>query len=191
MNETCKHGHLWSETTFLNARGDRECRECVRKKIREFQRHKRAAIPPKKRTMPSGPASASWQDGRSKHPLYGTWRDMLRRCSDPKATRWERYGGRGISVAPEWLTDFWAFAEHIGPKPDDGQRWSVDRIDNDGNYEPGNVRWATASQQTLNQSRAPKLQCPAGHDYSITGFSDSAGYQRCRQCRRDRDKHED
>ena len=69
---------------------------------------------------------------------------MKRRCKDDP-----RYYERGICVLPQWANDFDAFYEYIGPQP--SPKHSLDRINNDGNYEPGNVRWATASEQGTNR----------------------------------------
>jgi len=90
----------------------------------------------------------------NRHPLYGTWAAMWNRCRSPKHARFPRYGGRGISVCPRWL-DFAAFVADVGPKP--GPSYTIDRIDNDGNYEPTNVRWATKSQQARNRSNTRVL----------------------------------
>ena len=90
-------------------------------------------------------------DNRSKHPLYNTWYAMMVRCHHPPDHTYENYGGRGISVCEDWH-DFWVYSkymdEQLGPKP---AKHSMDRIDNNGNYEPGNIRWATASQQAQNK----------------------------------------
>jgi hypothetical protein len=75
---------------------------------------------------------------------------MLKRCRDPKSPKYPAYGGRGITVCDEWL-DFTVFLSDVGPRP--GPGYTIDRIDNDGNYEPGNVRWATPVQQSNNQRR--------------------------------------
>ena len=86
------------------------------------------------------------------HYLYNTWRDMRFRCNSPTCVRFHRYGGRGISVSPlfENYIDFKNYIlENLGERPDG---YSLDRIDNDGNYEPGNLRWATPLQQTLNRA---------------------------------------
>jgi hypothetical protein len=90
-----------------------------------------------------------------KVPEYRVWLAMRERCSDPNNKFYRRYGGRGIRVCARWQADFAAFYEDMGPRP--GDRWSIDRIDNDGNYEPGNCRWATAEQQRANRGdgRAP------------------------------------
>lgn len=82
-------------------------------------------------------------------PEYATWRRMKDRCTNPKNHKFYRYGGRGIRIAAEWHDDYPAFLSHIGPKP--SIRHSVDRINNDGHYEPGNVRWALPHVQSLNQ----------------------------------------
>ena len=74
---------------------------------------------------------------------------MRSRCYNQKNKHYKDYGGRGITVYEPWRTSFQDFLEHIGPKP--GPGYSVDRMDNSRNYEPGNVRWATASEQTSNR----------------------------------------
>lgn len=85
---------------------------------------------------------------RQGHELYQTWVNMRRRCLSPSNHAFPRYGGRGISIAPEW-DDFDRFVADVGPRPSLGH--SLDRVDNDGNYEPGNVRWATAAEQANNR----------------------------------------
>lgn len=89
--------------------------------------------------------------GRSPTPEYRAWQSMIKRCYYKKSRRWERYGGRGIGVCKEWKEDFASFLDAVGRRPT--RRHSLDRIDNDGDYKPGNVRWATKSEQAKNQSR--------------------------------------
>jgi len=82
---------------------------------------------------------------------YRAWYHMKTRCYNPNFNGFKDYGGRGITVCNEWIHDFQAFYDHIGPKP--SPEHSLDRIDNNGNYEPGNVRWATRLEQRHNQRR--------------------------------------
>ena len=82
-------------------------------------------------------------------PTWRSWVSMKSRCGDPNSTSYKNYGGRGINVCDQWLS-FEKFIADMGERPD-GR--SLDRVNNDGNYEPGNCRWATASQQRRNQSR--------------------------------------
>lgn len=84
-------------------------------------------------------------------PEYMAWTAMKQRCQNPRHRDYASYGGRGITVCPEWRASFESFFTCIGPRP--GRGYSLDRIDNDGNYEPGNVRWATLSEQNRNQRR--------------------------------------
>lgn len=92
--------------------------------------------------------------GCMKHPHYNRWQGMNKRCYNPNNKRFPSYGGRGISVYPEWRTKAnpKAFCEwidaNLGPCP---EGMSLDRIDNDGNYEPGNLRWASAKTQYENR----------------------------------------
>jgi hypothetical protein len=86
------------------------------------------------------------------HPLYSTWSGMMNRCYNLKQPAYKNYGARGIAVCERWhnVQDFVADIEaEIGPKPD--PKLTLDRIENDGNYEPGNVQWATRRQQMLNR----------------------------------------
>ena len=88
--------------------------------------------------------------GKSKTSLHRIWRKILDRCNNPNNPHYHRYGGRGIRVHPLWEKDFLAFEDYIGPRP--SPEHSIDRYpDNNGNYEPGNVRWATPHQQQSNR----------------------------------------
>ncbi len=94
----------------------------------------------------------------SSHPLYSAWRSMIARCDDSRRIEsYSRYWGRGIRVCDRWQGSFQAFCDDMGPRPpglDDRGRslWSIDRVNPNGNYEPGNVRWATAGEQTKNRA---------------------------------------
>lgn len=83
------------------------------------------------------------------HPLYGTWVNMLSRCTNPNSPQWNYYGGRGIDVCQRWH-HFENFATDMWPKPDDT---SLERIKNDLGYAPGNCRWASRTDQSLNRRK--------------------------------------
>lgn len=83
---------------------------------------------------------------------YISWSQMKRRCYALKDKRYSHYGGRGIKVFEPWIKDFNAFLLHVGRKPT--PQHSLDRIINNGNYEPGNVRWATCKEQNNNRSNS-------------------------------------
>jgi hypothetical protein len=95
------------------------------------------------------------QAGGKKTSIYQRWAGMKRRCGDPNCVEWHNYGGRGIKICDRWRDSFEAFYADVGDPP--GPGLSLDRIDNDGNYEPGNVRWATRSEQSKN-GRFDKVQ---------------------------------
>jgi hypothetical protein len=80
---------------------------------------------------------------------YGCWVNIRTRCYNPKEKRFESYGGRGITVCDRWLESFENFLADMGPKP--SPELSIERINNDGNYEPGNCKWATRSEQMHNR----------------------------------------
>lgn len=99
---------------------------------------------------------------------YQAWRGMRFRCQNPKATHYRHYGGRGIKVAPEFES-FEYFISHIGRKPSPNH--SLDRINNNGHYEPGNVRWATKLEQQANR-RVTRTIKVANQDMTVPDFCD-------------------
>jgi len=82
---------------------------------------------------------------------YYAWTNMKTRCTNPKTFGWERYGGRGISVCKAWLDSFDVFLADVGRKP--FKEAILDRIDFNGNYEPGNVRWVNIIESARNKER--------------------------------------
>ncbi len=100
---------------------------------------------------------------RTKHghagtPEYAAWCDMRSRCDCPKNKSYKDYGGRGIRVAEEWMCmnqGFLRFLEHAGLRP--SPQYSLDRIQNEGHYEPGNVRWALKKIQLINRRRVARI----------------------------------
>lgn len=90
--------------------------------------------------------------------LYTTWEGVKARCLNPNSVNYARYGARGILLEERWH-NFILFAEDLGPRPAPG--YTLDRLDPKGNYERGNVRWATALEQAMNKNVAP------GHVYGV------------------------
>lgn len=106
-----------------------------------------------------GAVAACTTHGLSDNPLYCIWTNMMRRCTDQRDKAYPSYGGRAIQVSPEWhdVAAFIAWVEtNLGQRPEGAYpsgvpRFTIDRINNDGNYEPGNLRWATKSEQQMNR----------------------------------------
>jgi hypothetical protein len=96
-------------------------------------------------------AANRMKHGMASTPEYKAWQAMKSRCTNPKNTAFPYYGGRGIKVCAAWLTDVTAFWADMGRKPSPSH--SLDRIDPDGDYEPGNCRWSDKPQQANNTRR--------------------------------------
>lgn len=88
---------------------------------------------------------------RVKLPLYSTWGNMIQRCYYPASPGYKYYGGRGVRVCDEWRNSYKVFADYMGEKPT--PEHTIDRIDTYGDYEPGNVRWATKQVQSWNRKK--------------------------------------
>lgn len=88
--------------------------------------------------------------GEYRSQVYRAWKSIKERCFNPKNKSYDEYGGAGITMSPLWKDDYIAFRDHIGHPPEDGQKYSVDRIDGNKGYIPGNLRWATAKEQSRN-----------------------------------------
>jgi hypothetical protein len=105
-------------------------------------------------------------------PEYWIWKEMRSRCSNPRHARYKDYGGRGISVCERWQRSFASFLEDMGRRPAPGL--TLDREDNNGDYEPGNCRWATVAEQNRNQRRT-RLYTLDGRTQCMAAWAREAG----------------
>jgi len=111
---------------------------------------------------------------KSRSREYYTWQNMRRRCLDAGNCQYKNYGGRGIKVCERWLESFDNFLSDMGEKP---RGYTLDRIDNDGNYEPGNCRWATVKDQCANK-RTTILHTRNGVTKCMSHWADEIGLKR-------------
>ena len=113
--------------------------------------------------------------GLSRTKIYRTWSDMRSRCHNPNDTGFKNYGERGIAVCDEWRNDFVAFYEYVSKLEHFGEEgYSLDRINVNGNYEPGNLRWATDAEQRRNRTDNHYVEV-GGESLIITDLSKATG----------------
>lgn len=105
-------------------------------------------------------------------PLYVAWKNMKLRCLNHSFSGWKDYGGRGIKVCERWLNSFENFAFDMGEHP--GKGYSLERIDNNGNYTPENCKWATRTEQGRNR-RANTLLTYQGETLPISAWAERIG----------------
>lgn len=109
--------------------------------------------------------------------LYDTWRHMVARCRDSSCPEWKHYGSRGIGVWEPWAADYQTFKDYVlealGPRP---EGMTLDRVDNDKGYEPGNLRWATRSQNNRNR-RNNRLITAFGRTQTLAAWSEEFGLE--------------
>ena len=104
-------------------------------------------------------------------PEYNAWRSVKARCFNPAAKMYPYYGGRGITMHESWVNNFQAFFDHMGPRP---PGTSIDRIENDKGYEPGNCRWATPKEQARNRRNNHMVQFE-GREIAVAELAELTG----------------
>ena len=107
--------------------------------------------------------------GMSYTTEYKIWNGMIQRCTSPNTTGYSDYGGRGITVCDRWLNSFEAFYEDMGPRP--SLDYSIERRENDGNYEKNNCYWATREEQQ-NNTRVNVFHVYRGNQYTISQLAE-------------------
>ena len=130
-------------------------------------------------------SEASRTHGMSKSRLYNIWRGMKRRCTNPRSAQYSNYGGRGIKVCDEWMKSssaFFEWAMNNGYRDD----LTIDRIDNDGDYEPNNCRWTTMQVQARNSRHAYHVTIDGNTKSGVEwaedlGISDTTAYKYLRK----------
>lgn len=123
--------------------------------------------------------------GMNNQALYSLWAGIKARCTNPGHSSYKNYGGRGIKMCERWLNDFPSFAHDMGPRPDGA---SIDRIDPNGNYEPGNCRWATAKEQA-NNKRDNHMLTHQGKTQTISQWAEETGIPYTTICNRINRRH--
>jgi hypothetical protein len=109
-------------------------------------------------------------------PEYKVWSEIIQRCTNPSRVHYRHYGGRGITVCPKWRHDFAAFLADMGSRPTPSH--TVDRIDNNGNYEPDNCRWATHAEQMAHTSRSRVIEF-SGESMILAEWARRLGIKDC------------
>lgn len=97
-----------------------------------------------------------YRHGLSSVPEYSIWCKIIDRCCNPRAANYSRYGGRGITICSEWRVSFVLFYEHVGPRP--STKHSIERKNNSIGYAPGNVKWATPTEQNCNKRTSAMIE---------------------------------
>lgn len=117
-------------------------------------------------------SETKWKHGSTESKEYRIWSGILTRCKNKNRRFYKNYGGRGIMVCDRWANDFSAFLSDMGPMPSDAH--TLDRINNDGDYDPDNCRWATRTEQNNNR-RDNRIVIYSGSQMSLADAIRKAG----------------
>lgn len=172
-------GHKWGEITYIGELPDKVYDNGVRSRMGEFRCYcgnefsTNLGSVVRGLTRSCGCIPTKW-NGLSKLRIFRHWAHMMTRCYNPNHSDYYRYGGRGIIVYEEWRNSPQLYIDYISTLEDFGRDGynSIDRINNDGNYEPGNIQWATQSMQVNNRS-IPKSKT------GYIGVYEKGGSQNC------------
>lgn len=110
---------------------------------------------------------------KNPHPLYQVWQRMKARCLNPANKHFVNYGGRGIKICNDWINDFNQFVIDMGERP---QGYSIDRIDNNGDYTPNNCKWSSKKEQQRNR-RITKYVTIEGVNYLVCELAEKYGFK--------------
>jgi hypothetical protein len=160
-----KCGHTYSASAFTTRHGF-TCKWCEQKK------GKQAMTDIELLELAAKAAGKREKHGMNKSPEHRAWVSMKQRCTNPNKREWPHYGGRGIKVCEAWMHSFIAFIKDVGLRP--SGMHSLDRINVDGDYEPGNVRWATDQEQKEN-TRVVRMVTIGGRMQSISAWEREMG----------------
>lgn len=122
---------------------------------------------------------------KNPHPIYSVWQAMKARCNNVNYSQYADYGGRGIIVCERWMNNFHAFVEDMGERP---HGFTIDRINNNGNYEPSNCKWSSRKEQGLNR-RDTRIVVIDGVSYKahelakIAGLKSDTIMNRAKKCK--------
>lgn len=119
--------------------------------------------------------------GLTNTEIYNIWHGIKNRCLNPKSKDYHKYGQRGINICDEWKNDVTKFMQDMGPRP--GPEYSVHRIDNEGNYEPGNCKWATTQEQARERRTNRKITYQ-GQTKTIIEWCEITGIKHSTLCAR-------
>lgn len=123
----------------------------------------------------------AWRMNRNRIPEYQIWKGIKARCLNPNCKSYPNYGGRGITICKEWAESFDSFIGYTGWRP--SKSHTVERIENDRGYEPGNVRWATRLEQGANTRRNTFIEV-AGERLTLSEAARRTGVPVSRLCQR-------